>query len=215
MVKSIHLRVVAWTLAGIVAWAGSAIPVLAQEVKILVPKADIPQGTKLDVKAMFQTVAFPRDLVPLNAVVRPERLQGKIVARTLTAGLPVTERDLISNVNIMRELEPGYRAMTIRIGQDDPMAKFVMPGSRLDLLTVKDPKDPNKPLGKIILQNIKVLAVNDVTDRPDNTATIPNVTSITLMLRPDQVELFFGALQRGPIGIVIRKPGDTEFVESP
>lgn len=188
----------------------------ANMVDVLVPKADIPQGTKIDVKNMFQVKPFPKESVPLTAVTQAEKLEGKVLARTLTANFPVTDRDLYSNTNILRELEPGYRAMTVRATIETALHGFLQAGSRVDVLTiVRDAHDNQKSESKIFLQNVKVLAVNTLSDRLEDKPTVPNPVSITLMLKPEQIERLFLVSSRGQVGVVLRKPGDSEKVETP
>jgi len=187
----------------------------ANTVDVLVPTKDIPPGTKIDVKTMFQPKPFPKDAVPLKAVTDPKELHGKVPARTLNANLPVMARDLAGNANILRELQPGYRAMTVRANIESGLHGFLTPGSRVDILTVvRDRDNSNQTESKIFLQNVMVLAVNTLSDMPENKATVGNVASITLMLRPEQVERMYLVTNRGNIGIALRKPGDTEKVET-
>ena len=129
--------------------------------------------------------------------------------------MPVTDRDLFTQSQIYRELEPGYRAMTITISQKEAPAQFVQPGSRVDLVKVtKDAKDPSKIEARIFLQGIKVLAVNALYEAPED-GTVIQPTSVTVAVKPEDGEKLFAVSSQGPVGLLLRKPGDFMNIERP
>lgn len=183
-------------------------------VDVPIPKADIGPGTILDVKNQFMSKPYPRGLVPPNVITDLSKLEGKVPARTLSAHMPVTERDLINPTAIARDLEVGYRAMTVRANIENSMHGMLLPGARVDVLTItRDSKNSQQSESKIFLQNIKILAVNAISDQPEGKNAVPNVASITMMVQPNQAQRLFLVSSRGQVGIALRKPGDIERVE--
>src|SRR5262245_60522682 len=140
-------------------------PSSADLVDVLVPRADIPPNVKFDVKTMFVAKPFPRALVPANVITDPAKLEGRVSVRTMPANLPVIERDLVGAATIARDLEPGYRAMTVRASIESSMHGMLLPGARVDVLTIHR-EAKSQPESRTFLQNIKILAVNTVADQP-------------------------------------------------
>jgi Flp pilus assembly protein CpaB len=185
-------------------------------IDVPVPRADIPSSTRLDIKTMFVTKPYPRGLVPAAVITDPAKLHGKVAARTLSANLPISERDLFHPSAVIGNLEPGYRAMTLRAGIENLNHGMLMPGARVDIVTViRDAQEAQRNESRIFLQNIKVLAINTLAAQPEGKSAIPNPVTVTLMLRPDQVERLYLVSSKGHIGMVLRKPGDTERIVTP
>lgn len=142
-----------------------------------------------------------------------KRIAGHIASGTLRASRPLLNRDLVSgDSNILRKLEPGYRAVTLRIGEADLGIDFIRPGQWVDVVGLAQ-STQDSTQAKTILQNIKVLAVNDIVNYSDPRPRLP--TSITLMVQPDQAARLLGARARGALGITLRHPFDTSIEELP
>lgn len=184
----------------------------------LVPKADIQAGQKIaDVKAMFVSKPFTKGTVPLNAIREGEekKLAGQVPNKTLVANNVVLDRDLVTSANILRDLQPGYRAVTVRADIASALHGFLHAGMHVDVLTiVRDIDNPQINKSQIFLQNVKVLAVNTQSEQPKDKPTVNNPVSMTLMVTPEQLERMYLVSSRSTLGIGLRKPGDNDPVKT-
>jgi Flp pilus assembly protein CpaB len=105
--------------------------------------------------------------------------------------------------------------VTVRANVEIALHGLLMPGSRVDIMTVvRDAKDSSKSESKIFLQNIKVLAVNTLSERPEDKANVQNPISVTLALTPEQAERLYWVSSRTAVGMMMRKPGDAAVVDT-
>ena len=96
----------------------------------------------------------------------------------------------------------GMRAFSIKAKQDATSVGFVMPGSRVDLLTTK--REGDKTTTKVIFANVLVLAVDTPSRQEDDAPA--NIGTITVALAlEDAIKLVF-ASAKGEIGVVLRAP---------
>ena len=88
------------------------------------------------------------------------------------------------------------------------VAGFISPTNNVDVLATKLDKAMNQAVTRTLLQNIKVLAVDQdiVKDKP------VVVRSVTLELQPEQAESIVQALQEGTIQLSLRNPIDNELL---
>jgi pilus assembly protein CpaB len=91
---------------------------------------------------------------------------------------------------------------------------FIMPGSFVDVVTIIVPiaqqagEGKGRPISRIVLQNIKVLASGGKMDSPDNQRQPSEVTAVTLQVTPEQAEKLMLAANEGKLQLVMRNYGD-------
>jgi pilus assembly protein CpaB len=190
----------------------------ANKVPVLVAKIDLAPGQVLnDPNNQLVAKGFDPDIVPPGAVQNIEDLRGKVIARGIDKNTPVTTKDLSMAESLFpKTLPAGYRAVTVRVTVESAIAGFVLPGSYVDLLcTLPDPTDARKSLTKTFMQNVMVLAVNTMKDLPkEGGGVIPNATTVTFAIKPEDVERLESAKNRGQIAMSLRRPGEKEVVET-
>ncbi len=97
-------------------------------------------------------------------------------------------------------LPPGMRAVALRLGNDDAGVGFILPGSRVDLLSAKGTKE------KIVLENVLVLAV-DVQKVGDEKLAEKRMT-ITVAATPGDAVKLVEAVNKGTVRAVLRRPDE-------
>jgi hypothetical protein len=98
----------------------------------------------------------------------------------------------------------------IKVAAEDVAGGFVEPHCRVDITAVIQ-RNENKTYAKVILQNILVLAVDQMAARPeDKMARIPS--TVTVEVTPDQAEKLGLAMQLGRIKLTLRATGDKKAV---
>lgn len=130
---------------------------------IVVAKRSIESGSRID-REDLEIQEWSPDAVPLNAANYPEALLGRITSDDLVAGEPVLPNKLIDKDTKTLSIPDGFRAMTLPITSLTGVGGYITPGARVDLITVvprstEAEGSSDEKLSKILLQNVKVLAV--------------------------------------------------------
>jgi Flp pilus assembly protein CpaB len=100
------------------------------------------------------------------------------------------------------------RAITLPAGSET--SGFVFPGSQVDILgKVPDADNGDKLVAKVIVEKVLVLAVNTTKEAPRADAgVIPSPTTYTVAVKLDDAERIVAAKERGPLTVVLRRPGE-------
>jgi pilus assembly protein CpaB len=103
-------------------------------------------------------------------------------------------------------LRDGYKAVTVRVNDVDGVAGFVLPGDHVDVQLTRQ-VDKNNATTDIVLQNARVLAVDQVADdRTDKPAVVKAVTLEVDIIGAQKLSL---AASVGNLSLMLRKAGDT------
>jgi pilus assembly protein CpaB len=95
------------------------------------------------------------------------------------------------------------------------VAGFVHPEDRVDVIVTIRPND-GEPMAKVILQNVKVLAVGkelDVSDHSRNKAV--HATVVTVLVNPAESEKLAFAANTARLTLTLRSWTDDKSVETP
>ena len=106
-----------------------------------------------------------------------------------------------------------YRAISMRVDDVVGVSGFILPGNKVDILATKMDNSLNKATTRTLLQNIKVLAVDQEASQEKEKPAI--VKAVTLELKPEQAEIIVQAMQEGTIQLTLRNPLDTEVADIP
>jgi pilus assembly protein CpaB len=188
--------------------------------RVVVAAVDLPVATTLR-SEVLTTVQWPAAHVPANSFEDPEALAGKVVRVGILKGEAVLGPRLVSGEaghGLAAILPPEMRAVSVRVDDVVGVAGFIHPGDSVDVIvTMKPFESGDAPsTSKVILQNIKVLAVGKEIDRKDKKLdkAVP-VTVATLMVNSEDSERLALASARGKILLALRSGADVEEVETP
>src|SRR5207237_10820268 len=118
----------------------------------------------------------------------PSLKHGRRVART-----PMQPNELILKSSITGPgqratlsalLDEGKRAVTVRVDDVRGVAGFVLPGDRVDVVLIRSANGEN--ISDVLLQHIKVLAIDQLTNEQKETPTIAR--AVTLEVDTDQAQ---------------------------
>lgn len=145
--------------------------------------------------------------------VRPdaaEELAGMIAPNGVVAGEPVNEGKLAAGdagtLSVM--LEPGRRAVAVRISAENTAGGLIMPNDRVDVLhttTRTDAGGQAEASSRVILGNVRVLAIDQMVD--SSSGAVVGKTA-TLELGAEQVEVIASAEAYGAISLALRSLAD-------
>jgi pilus assembly protein CpaB len=187
---------------------------------VVVAAEDLPIATMLEPKHLL-LVKWPAENVPEGVFEDPQYVLGHSLSQEVVAGEPINVHRLVDperGRGLSALLQPGKRAMAVKVDQVVGVAGFVHPGDLVDVLvTVKPDEETSKALGdaviprlsKTVLQNMKVLAVGQHLST-DGRKPIP-VPVVTLEVDSLQAERLALASQYGKIQLTMRSRLDTEL----
>jgi pilus assembly protein CpaB len=181
---------------------------------VVIAAKDIPAGSTI-ADAMLKdgtvrTIKWPKSSVPAGAFGTPTEVMGKVNRVKIMANEPILESRLSGEgAGLTVRLEPGKRAMAVRVDEIIGVSGFIVPDDRVDVIvTTTPPGNDNKDtrLSKIVLQNKRVLSVAQSTEQKDGKPQVAR--SITLEVSPEEAEKLSLAYQEGPIVLALRGVGD-------
>ena len=191
-------------------------------VPVYVAKEDIPQGALAGADAL-KLEQWPKDKIPPGALSRQEEIDNRRARYRIFAGQPVLEPMLLhaGEVPLDAQIPKGMRVVAIPVGPETIQSGLVVPGARCDVQVFMR-QDASLGIGetlaKTILQDIRVFAVNDITNMqqsndpktPDAPHSIPAGKTVSLLVTPTQAATVTLASQLGTIRLILRSGDDTE-----
>jgi pilus assembly protein CpaB len=224
--------------------SASAAPPPVEKVEALYARKRIPRYTFLDANNIIDFVTprknVPKNVLPPKATVMKDLhdIKGFIVLDDINQDEPILRERLAKPAEIggvSFHIDKGKRAVTVRIDKVRGVAGFVSQGDSVDVMgtfTIE-----GQPLTRIILQSMKVLAVNSVFINPEaektpaspapeaqpppeggaprNAVTADNVELVTFEATPDQAEKLVLSSAQARLYLALRSPGDLERVRLP
>ncbi|HWO40275.1 MAG TPA: Flp pilus assembly protein CpaB [Candidatus Eisenbacteria bacterium] len=185
-----------------------------QTESIVVAAQDIPAGTAINheviKKGLVKTVKWPKESLPTGAFTSPEQIVGKTNRVKILANEPILESRLAGEgAGLTARLEPGKRAMAVRVDEIIGVSGFIVPDDRVDVIVTTTPPGNNtndNKVSKIVLQNKRVLSVAQNVEQREGKPQLAR--SITLEVTPEEAEKLSLASQDGSIVLALRPTGD-------
>ena len=210
-------------------------PVQEAKVQVLVAAKNLGIGQELrDGDLRWQE--WPKSSVFPGAIKREEdqkpgeALEGRL-ARDVSEGEPVMRSALLGEAKgnfVAASLGPGMRAVAIEVSASSMVGGFIGPGDFVDvILTYKESvttEDDNprvlemvelnldKLATETIMQNVKVLAVDQTATRPEDDKIKVGKT-VTLAVGAQDAERLSLAVELGDLTLSLRGVGDDTIVE--
>ena len=168
--------------------AASAIP----SKPVVVAATDLTLGAELtadDVKV----IEWPASAVPAEAISDPKEVIGRGLVMPVIQYEPILPLKLASKeagAGLPPVIPPGLRAVSVRVNEVIGVAGYVVPGTRVDVLTTINPGQQQTTMtSKVILTDVQVLAAGT---KLDNTAykdkPVPVMHVKRILYRDDPIE---------------------------
>ena len=192
----------------------------SRSVKVVVAAMDLPIATRLE-EQHVKVVEWPAASVPDGAVLNPKDIYGRTIRQGLVHNELLLQGRLVNEkhgAGLAAILSEGTRAMAVKVDQVVGIAGFVQPADYVDVITTMEPDDETRRgldsqaarVSKIILQNIKVLAVGEHMTTDGRKPV--KVQVVTLEVLPEQSEKLALASRHGKIQLTMRSRIDQETV---
>jgi pilus assembly protein CpaB len=104
-------------------------------------------------------------------------------------------------------LDPGKRAVTVRVDDVRGVAGFILPGDFVDVVLIgEDTAMKRESYSDILLHHVKVLAIDQLAGERQDHPTVAK--AVTIEVTPDEAQRILLATNIGRLSLVLRQPGD-------
>jgi len=183
---------------------------------IVVAKQALRFGTELN-GGMLEEVAWPSQALPQGAFAKiSDLLKGgrRIVLAAIEPNEPVLALKITGpgqRATLSALVGPGMKAVTIRVNDVEGVGGFVLPGDRVDVALTRQ-IDKTSATTEVVLQNARVLAIDQSADERTNKAAIAK--SVTLEVDTLEAQKLSLAATVGNLSLLLRQAGDTADVRT-
>jgi len=202
-------------------WAVDEVnPAFITDGSVPIPTAAEPEPTTEEAKPEGAVASVTRAATNLATGGAKADYIGSVVREPILAGEPIIARKIVragDSGYMAAYLEPGMRAMSIGIAVDTAAGGFILPGDRVDVVLTRETNfgnagategDRPKFTSGTVLQNIKVLAIDQSTRAGDDAQTVVGATA-TLEVAPMDAETLALAKAEGELSLSLRSYADT------
>jgi pilus assembly protein CpaB len=175
-------------------------------VPVMTAALDIPLGTKIEVRHVTP-IRMLEDTAPDGVFETVAAVEGKIaLAEILKGEILLSGRfaDQGGGSTLAAVVSANMRAVSVRVNDVVGVAGFLLPGNRVDVVAAY--RDGQDTLSETVVQNVKVLAVDQTAASEKNEPVV--VRAVTLEVTPADAEKLILAEQRGSIQLALRNPLD-------
>jgi len=183
-------------------------------VSVVVARQPLGFGEEIT-PAKVKEISWPREAAPDGAFASAADLFVAEGRRVALAAIGNNEPVLASRVtgpgqkaNLAALIEPGMKAVTVRVDDVVGVAGFVLPGDRVDVLLTRRSGD-KAAFADAILQNLRVLAIDQKADSRLDQPTLARAVTIEVTI--DQAQRLTVAQQVGTLTLVLRPIGETRI----
>jgi pilus assembly protein CpaB len=158
----------------------------------------------------LREVPWPSDSLPAGAFRKIADLTS--VKRVVIMPIEPNEAILASKITgpgqratLSATLQDGLKAVTIRVNDVEGVAGFVLPGDHVDVV-VSRPGDQNFAMSDVVMQNARVLAVDQMADERAEKPSV--VKAVTLEVDVTSGQKLALASLVGTLSLMLRKAGE-------
>jgi pilus assembly protein CpaB len=183
---------------------------------IVVAKQPLRYGVELS-DAMLKEVPWAGDAMPAGAFHKAaDLLKGgrRIVLAAIETNEPVLALKVTGpgqRATLSSLVGDGMKAVTIRVNDVEGVGGFVLPGDHVDVVLTRN-KSGTAPTSEIVLQNARVLAVDQSADQRATKAAVSK--SVTLEVGTVDAQKVWLAASVGNLSLLLRKAGETAEVKT-
>jgi pilus assembly protein CpaB len=106
-------------------------------------------------------------------------------------------------------LDGGKRAVTVRVDDVRGVAGFIQPNDRVDVVLIRtEGATAGQGYSDLILQNMKVLAIDQIAGQHQVEQASAIVKAVTLEVTPEEAQKLLLATNIGRLSLILRQPGE-------
>ena len=178
---------------------------------VVVAKQSLRFGTELNA-SMLDEVPWPAEALPAGAFTKVSDVLGggrRIVLAAIEPNEPVLALKITGpgqRATLSALVKTGMKAVTIRVNDVEGVGGFVLPGDHVDVALTRQ-LDKGSATTEVVLQNTRVLAVDQSADERNAKATVAK--SVTLEVDTVDAQKVWLASSVGSLSLLLRKAGET------
>ena len=159
----------------------------------------------------LREIPWPEEAVPAGAFSKIVDLTSsgrRVVLTPIEANEPVLASKITGSgqrATLSAMLGDGMKAVTIRVNDVEGVAGFVLPGDRVDVMLTRQ-QDKNVAASDVVLQNVRVLAVDQVADERTDKPSVAK--AVTLEVEVTSAQKLALAATVGTLSLALRKAGE-------
>ena len=184
---------------------------------IVVAAKALPVGVELNRDALREIPWPAEDQLQGSFTTIAKLLEGKDKRNTLAtfqANEPILARKITGpgqRPTLAASIEPGFKALTIRVDDVVGVAGFITPGDRVDVLLSRRMKE-SEAVADVVAQDVKVLGIDQTVDEE---ASKPKVArSVTVEVGTQDAQRLVVAQSVGALTLVLRRAGAAQIESS-
>jgi pilus assembly protein CpaB len=178
---------------------------------VVVAATDLSIGTELR-REDLRVVEWPATAVPAGTFANPDEIVSRGVILPVIQNEPIVPQKLApkeAGAGLPPVIPTGMRALSVKVNEVIGVAGYVMPGTRVDVVTTINPTAKTGDVTtKVVLNNVQVLAAGTKLEQ-DGDKKPTTVTVVTLLVDPEQAERLTLSSTEGKIQLALRNPLDT------
>ena len=162
-------------------------------------------------RAYLREMSWPEGSLPAGAFGKIDAVlsEGK---RVVLAPIEVNEPVLAVKITgpgqratLSALVQPGMKAVTIRVNDVEGVGGFVLPGDRVDVVMTRQ-LDKGSASNEVVLQNARVLAIDQLADTRSDKPAIAK--AVTLEVDTRDAQKVWLAASVGNLSLLLRKAGE-------
>jgi len=175
---------------------------------VVVARKPFEFGTELSAEAL-QEREWPANAVPEGAFAKIDEVVGterRVALRSIAVGEPVLKEKVSGfgwRAALSQVIEDGYRAVAVRVTDVSGAGGFILPGDRVDVLsTISPTNDKIDTITNILLEGVRVLAIDQEADESTGGAIVAKAA--TIEVKPDDAQRIALASSIGTLSLSLR-----------
>jgi pilus assembly protein CpaB len=175
---------------------------------VVVARKPLEFGNELSAEAL-QEREWPSDAVPEGSFSKIDEVVGaerRVALRSIAVGEPVLKEKVSGfggRAALSQVIAEGYRAVAVRISDVSGAGGFILPGDKVDvILTLSPTNERLDTVANILLENIRVLAIDQEADESTGGAIVAKAATIEVM--PEDAQRIALATNIGTLSLSLR-----------
>lgn len=182
--------------------------------KVVVAAVPLRFGSEIG-REHLREIEWPQGALPRGAFGSVAEILDGATRRVALAAMEENEPILKAKItgpgqraSLASVIQEGMKAVTVRVNDVAGVAGFVLPGERVDMLLTRS-VDREEAYADVILQNVKVLAIDQSADERADKPSI--VKAVTLEVTTAQAQKLTLAASVGTLSLALRAAGIVEM----
>jgi pilus assembly protein CpaB len=179
---------------------------------LLVARVPLPEGHHITLDDLLVR-EVPTSAVPTDAFRSADAAVGRVTRVAVFPGEAILPGRLApdgATGGLSVRIAPGKRAMAVRLDEETGQAGLLETDSRVDVLVTVGDTYGGPPVSRVIMQNMRVLAVGSASAAATDAPVSAIATTVTLEVTPTEAERLAVATSQGRLQLMLRGFGDPE-----